>query len=154
MEEFYQSLFSDAELLSKQVAGRLFELSVPDGPVMIYVDEKRAYQTTDTMRAAFLQDEPERLASICDQIDDGDDPCVCVFGDGCVLGTQLVTERMHCGYFLLYLPGYTGQTVQMNLDVFELILAQAQLVCELIDKNNQLHHLQLAHLSKTSKILS
>jgi len=154
MEDIYKSLLSDSELLSRQVVGRLFELSVPEGPVMIYVSEKRQFQTTDMMRAGFLQESPERLEGICNQIDDGDDPCLCVLNEGCVVGTQLATEQAHCGYFLLYLPGYTSQTAQANLDVFELVLAQAQLVCELIDKNNQLHHLQLSHLSRTSKILS
>lgn len=154
MEDIYKSLLSDSELLAKQVSGRLFELSVPEGPVMIYVNEKREFQTTDAMRAGFLHEQPERLAEICDRIDDGDDPCLCALDEGCVVGTQLATERTHCGYFLLFLPGYTSQTVQVNLDVFELVLAQAQLVCELIDKNNQLHHLQLSHLSKTSKLLS
>ena len=154
MEEIYKSLFSGNDLLSEQVARHLFDLSAPDGPVMIYVNPYRRFQTTDSVRTAFLNEDPEQLSSICNQIDDGDDPCICVLGGGCVVGTQLSTERTHCGYFLLYLPGYTSQTIQVNLDIFELVLAQAQLICQLVEKNNQLHHLQLAHLSKVSKVLA
>lgn len=154
MEALYQSLFSGNDLLSEQFVRQMFELSVSDGPVMIVANEKCGYRASEPERAAFLNDESGRLAAICGQIDDGDDPCLCVLDEGCVVGTQLATERAHCGYFLLFLPGYTSQTVQANMDVFELVLAQAQLVCQLLEKNNQLHHLQLAHLSKTSKVLS
>ena len=154
MEEIYKSLFSGKGLLSEQFVRQVFDLSVPEGPVMIYVNQSWNYQTNDPARARFLQDQPEQLPAICKQIDDGDDPCVCVLDSGCVVGTQLVTERDHCGYFLLFLPDYTSQTVQMNMDLFELVLGQAQLVCQLIEKNNQLHHLRLADLSKRSKVLA
>lgn len=154
MEELYKSLFSGPDLLSEQLCRQLFELSTPDGPVMIFADRNRQFQTSDSVRAGFLYDQPEQMTAICNQIDDGDDPCICAIEGGCIVGAQLSTERAHCGYFLLYLPGYAGQTVQANLDIFELVLGQAQLVCRLIEKNNQLHHLRLAHLSKTSRVLA
>jgi len=154
MDALYKSLISGNDLLGQQLAGQLFEMSQPDGPVMIYVSDERRYLSSDTVRAGFLDDEPTRLEAVCGQIDDGDDPCLCMLDQGCIVGTQLSTERAHCGYFLLFLPGYTSQTAQANMDILELVLAQAQLVCELVEKNNQLHHLQLAHLSKTSKVLS
>lgn len=154
MKNVYESLFSDNNLLSEQFMRQMFELSNPDGLVLIYVNEERNYQANHPHQAAFLQDEPERIETICRQIDDGADPCVCAVKGGCVVGTQLATERTHCGYFLVFLPGYTNQTVWSNMDILELLLAQAQLICQLIEKNNQLHHLRLEHLSKTSSILS
>lgn len=154
MEDIYKSLFSSNDLLSEQFVRQMFELSNPDGAVLIYVNENHEYQANNPNRAVFLQEEPQRLSSICNQIDDGDDPCVCVVDGGCVVGTQLSTEKVHCGYFLMFLPGYTSQTIQANMNVVELVLAQGQLVCQLIEKNNELHHLQLEHLSKTSKVLS
>ena len=154
MKDIYKSLFSSNALLSEQFVRQIFELSNPDGAVLIYVSENYDYQTNYPNRAAFLHEEPECLSSICNQIDDGDDPCVCVVDGGCVVGTQLSTEKVNCGYFLMFLSGYTNQTVQANMDVIELVLAQAQLICQFIEKNNALHHLQLEHLSKTSKVLS
>lgn len=154
METIYKSLFSGHTLLSEQFVRHLSELSSPDGPVLLYVNAQRQVQSPEAGRAGFLQSEPERLEAICERIDDGDDPCVCAVDGGCVVGTQLVTERANCGYFLLYLAGYTVQTVQANLDIFELVLDQAQVTCQLFEKNNQLHHLQLTHLSKHSKVLS
>jgi len=154
MKDIYQSLFSSNDLLGEQFVRYMFELCSPDGAALIYVNENYEYQANNPNRAAFLYDEPERVSSICRQIDDGDDPCVCVVEGGCVVGTQLSTEKRHCGYFLMFLSDYTGQTVQANMDIIELVLAQAQLVCQLIEKNNALHHLQLEHLSRTSKVLS
>lgn len=154
MEEIYKSLFSCNNLLAEQFVRQMFELGSPDGAVLIYVDENHKYQSNNASRAAFLYEEPEQLSSICNQIDDGDDPCVYAVDDGCVVGTQLATERGHLGYFLAFLANYTSQTVWANMDIIELMLGQAQLICQFIEKNNQLHHLRLEHLSKSSKVLS
>ena len=154
MEKIYKSLFSGNNLLSEQFVRQMFDLGSSDGAILIYVDENHEYQSNNPSRATFLFGEPERLRALCNQIDDGDDPCVCAVDGGCVVGTQLATERVHCGYFLVFLAGYTSQTVWANMDIIELLLAQAQLICQLIEKNNQLHRLRLAHLSKTSKVLS
>ncbi len=154
MEEIYKSLFSGSDLLSEQFVRQMFELSGPEGTVMIFVDENQHYQANYPSHAPFLHEESDRLLAICNQIDDGDDPCVCVVEGGCVVGTQLTTEKTHCGYFLVFLPGYTSQTVQVNMDIIELLLAQAQLICQLIEKNNQLHHMRLDHMRKTSHVLS
>jgi len=154
MKNVYESLFSGNDLISEQFMRQMFELSGPDGAVMIYVSAQYQYQTNNPHRAAFLQEEPDSIEAICRQIDDGDDPCVCSVKGGCVVGTQLAVEKGHCGYFLLFLSGYTSQTVWANMEIIELLLAQAQLICRLIEKNNQLHHLRLEHLSKTSSVLS
>ena len=154
MKDIYQSLFSSSDLLCEQFVREMFELSSPDGAVLIYVDENHEYQANNPNRVAFLQEEPQCLSSICRQIDDGDDPCVCVVEGGCVVGTQLLTEKANCGYFLMFLSGYTSQTIQANMNVIELVLAQGQLICQLIEKNNALHHLRLEHLSRTSEVLS
>jgi hypothetical protein len=39
------------------------------------------------------------------------------------------------------------------MDLFELLLGQTQLICQLIEKNNQLHHLQLTGMSRNSAVL-
>ena len=154
MEEIYKSLFSSSDMLADQFVSQMFDLAGQDASVLIYTDGKAKITANHPARAAFLHNEPERLTSICRQVDDGDDPCVCAVEGGCVVGTQLATENAHCGYFLLFLPGYTTQTVYSNMDLIELTLAQAQWICQLIEKNNQLHHMQLHHMSKTSRVLS
>ncbi len=154
MEDIYRSLFSSTDLLWEQVVRQMFELSAPEGAVMIFADEKHHYQANYPSRVPFLNEDSGQFSAICRQIDDGDDPCVCVVDGGCVVGTQMLTEKVNCGYFLVFLPGYTSQTVQVNMDIIELLLAQAQLICQLIEKNNQLHHMQLDHMRKTSQVLS
>lgn len=153
MEDLYKSLFSNPQMPIEQFKREVFTLTEPEGPVLIFVDNRYQACANHPGRAAFLHDTPEILKTLCNQIDDGCDPCVFPIQGGCIVGTQLTTEQSHCGYFLVFLPGYTSQTLQSNLDLAELLLAQAQLIFQLIEKNNQLHCLQLSHLSRSSQRL-
>jgi len=153
MEELYKSLLSGADTLTEQLKGHLFGMTELEGPVLILVDERHQWCANHPSRTSFLSESPEILRAICGQIDDGDDPCVYEVDGGCLVGTQLATEKTPCGYFLIFLPGYRSQMVQANMDLFELLLSQTQLICHLIEKNNQLHHLQLTGLSRNSAVL-
>ena len=154
MEDLYRSLVSDTDLISRQFTGAMFELAACEGPVLIYVSADYKVTCSHPTRAGFLHDSPETIKTLCGRIDDGDDPCIADVEDGCVIGTQLHTEEAHLGYFFAFLGGYSSETVQVNMDLAELILAQAQLICGLIEKNNKLHHMQLVGLSKRSTILA
>ncbi len=153
MDELYQSLLSGAETLTAQLKGHLFEMSEPGWPVLIVVDGHRQVHVNHSGRAVFLHDSPDILPEICDRIDDGYDPCVYAVDGGCVIGTQLATENTDCGYFLIFMPGYQQETIQTNMDLFEMILAQTQLICGLIEKNNKFHHASLSHMSQRSSVL-
>ena len=153
MEELYKSLISGTETLMAQLQGHLFGMTEPEGPVLILVDHQRQYRLNHPGRAGFLQDDPDILSSLCEQIDDGYDPCVYAVEGGVVIGTQLATETTDCGYLLIFIPGYLTETVQENMDLFEIILAQTQVICHLLEKNNQFHHAQLSGLSKQSALL-
>jgi hypothetical protein len=154
MEELYKSLLSDCDTLTEQLKGYLFEMTELEGPVLMLVNEDGELYTNHPSRVAFLcQENPNILMAIYSQIDDGDDPCVCPVEGGCVIGTQLATEKSNFGYFLIYLPNYASETVHSNMDVFEILLAQVQLICQLIEKNNELHRRQLASLTRNSAVL-
>ena len=153
MEELYKSLLSDTSMLTEQLKGHLFETTELEGPALILIDNQGRFCANHPSRTAFLSETPNLLTHICGQIDDGNDPCVYEVDNGCLVGTQLMTETAHCGYFLVFLPGYRGETVQANMDLFELLLAQTQIICNLIEKNNQLHHLQLTEMSRNSAVL-
>jgi hypothetical protein len=153
METLYKTLISDTDLVSEQFMGAVFDLVDSDGPVLIYVNPDFRAKANHPTRAAFLHTEPETVRNICVRIDDGVDPCVMQVDGGCVAGTQLLTEQSHLGYFLVFLPGYTPDIVQANLELAELLLAQAQLICSLIEKNNKFHHMHLMNLTKRSAIL-
>lgn len=154
MEEIYKAFLSSSETLSEQFMRELFDLTCPEGPVLVYVDPNNRVTANHPSRIAFLHENPDQITTICRRIDDGDDPCVCKVKDGCVIGTQLETETTHCGYFIVFLPDYTSDFVHTNMDMVELLLSEAQIICRLIDKNNQLHHARLSHLTRTSQILS
>ena len=152
MELLYKDILGSSHLFIDQFRGYLFGLVGPDGPALIVVDPQRHFKTSHPGRVGrLLGDKAQWIEQICDRLDDGEDPLIVPVKGGCVAACQLATERAHCGYLLVYLDGYTPQTAQSNSPLFELIFAQAETVCELIEKNNQLHHLQLVHLSRTSQ---
>jgi len=153
MEELYKSLLCGADMLTEQIKKHLFGMTELEGPVLILVDERGHFCANHPSRVAFLDECPEVLSSICTQIDDGYDPCVYAVEDGCVIGTQLTGEHVDCGRFLIFLPGYRSETVHANMDLFELVLAQVQLICELTEKNNRLHRRQLSEMGRNSDVL-
>ena len=153
MEELYKSLLSGVDTLTEQFKGHLFGMTELEGPVLMLVNDRGELCANHPSRVAFLNEYPQVLSAICNQIDDGYDPCVYAVEGGCIIGTQLATEKTNCGRFLIFLPGYRSETVQANMDFFELLLGQTQLICQLIEKNNQLHHRQLSGLSKSSAVL-
>jgi hypothetical protein len=155
MESIYKDMFGSSHLLAEQIRGHLFNLIGPEGLMLVIIDTDRRLQSSHPGRVGFLLGENERLVEeICNRLDDGEDPLVIKVKGGCVAACQLGTERVHCGYLLVYLEGYAPETVGANMSLVEMILAQAQLVCELVEKNNQLHHLKLLHLSRTSEVLT
>lgn len=154
MEELYKSLLSATDTLTEQLKNHLFDMTELEGPVLILVNSHGEICSSHPSRTAFFNECPKTLSMICCQIDDGYDPCVYEVQGGCVIGTQLATEKTDYGRFMIFLPGYDSQTVQANMDLFELLLAQVQLICQLIEKNNRLHHQQLSGLSRNSAVLS
>lgn len=148
-------MFDSSNLLTEQIRGYLFNLVGTEGPVLVVVDTDRRVQASHPGKVGFLLADNQRLLDeICGRLDDGEDPLVLKVKGGCVAACQLGTERVHCGYFLVLLEGYTPETVGANMRLVEMILSQAQLVCELVEKNNQLHQLRLVHLSRTSEVLT
>ena len=153
MDELYKSLLSGVDTLTEQFKGHLFGMTELEGPVLMLINDQGELCANHPSRVAFLNEHADILSAICGQIDDGYDPCVYEVEGGCVIGTQLTAEKTNCGRFLIFLPEYRSETVQANMDLFELLLAQVQLICQLIEKNNRLHHQQLSGLSQNSSVL-
>ncbi len=153
MEHLYKDILDSPDLLIEQVRGHLFAAVGPDGPPLVVADLDRQWKTSHPGRAGYWLDPNKRLIErVCDRLDDGDDPLIMKVQGGCVAACQLATERVHCGYLLVFLEGYAPETAEANMQLFELIFAQAEAACELIEKNNQLHHLKLVHLSREAKM--
>lgn len=153
MEELYKSLISGSDTLIGQLENHFFGMTESDGPVLIFVNSQRKFSANHPGKTSFLHEKPDILKDICGRIDDGDDPCVYRVEAGCLVGTQLATEYADYGYLLVFMSGYQKDTMQANMDLFELILAQTQLICHLLEKNNRLHHTHLSGMRDSSPLL-
>lgn len=154
MEDLYDSLFSSSHFFIEQLA-RLILPEVPeDGPWLVLVGPQRKIWTDDRSRFQHYFPDSQALFAYCEHIEDGQDPVLGSMDGGCLIGSELYTERFPVGYLFVILPGYTRATAQANLAIMELFFSQMRLLCGLLDKNNQLHQLHLNHLSRTSKVLS
>jgi hypothetical protein len=154
MEDLYDSLFSSSHFFVEQLARLIFPEVPEDGPWLVLVGPERKIWTDDRSRFQRYFPDAQMLLSYCDRLADGQDPVLGSVEGGCLLGSELYTERFSVGYLFVVLPGYTRATAEANLGFMELFFSQMRLLCCLLDKNNQLHQLQLNHLSRTSKILS
>lgn len=144
----YDSLFSSSDMLNEQVAGELGEFMLAEGAFVTILDSEGNYWISGRERFSQFLPEGKQLKQTLAKLDDGFDPVIDqTAGCGFVV-TQLSTERINCGYLFLVLPGYTAETTLANIEVIELLLGQVEVIARLIEKNNQLHHLQLKHLSK------
>jgi len=155
MERLYKDIFDASDLLIEQVRGHLFGLLGSEGPTLAVADVDRRVKTNHPSRIGILMaDDGALLESLCNRLDDGEDPLVVKVKGGCIAACCLTTERAHCGYLMVVLEGYTPETAGANMPLIEMIFAQAQLTCELIEKNNQLHHWRLVQLSQSSEVLT
>lgn len=155
MESLYKDIFDSPDLLLDQVRGHLFSLLGSEGPTLAVVGMDRQLKTNHPGRIGILMaDEGRLVTSLCNRLDDGEDPLVIKVKNGCIAACSLTTEHAQCGYLMIALEGYTPETAGANMPLIEMMLAQAQLTCELVEKNNQLHQSRLVHLSRTSEVLT
>ena len=146
----YESLLSSPMMLNEQIAREVFEV-MPDGELLVVIcDEKGNYWASDQSRFAKVITDQKELERICTTIMDGCDPVIHDLDNCTIVATQLDTERTNCGCLFLILPAYTRQSTLANMEVIELLLSQLNLVARLIDKNNQLHRLQLKYLGDSA----
>ena len=153
MDTIYKEMFDSAHLLCEQIrgiysAGRAGRAGAGRAGYGAAV----ADQPSGTGRILLVT--TSGWSNRCSRLDDGEDPLVIPVNGGCAAACQLATERVHCGYLIVLFEGYDAETLSANMAMVELILAQAQLICELLDKNNQLHHLRLLDLSRSSEVLT
>ena len=148
----YESLLSSPMLLNEQIAMEMFA-AMPDGePLVVICDEKGNYWASDQSRFSKVISDRQELERICTTIMDGCDPVIHEVDDCTIVATQLDTERANRGCLFLILPAYTHQSTLANMEVIELLLSQLNLVARLIEKNNQLHRMQLRYLSDSASI--
>jgi hypothetical protein len=154
MDSIYQAILSSSQTLLGQVGGMLQAEQADFGPFWVLLDEQRTVCGGETQKLAEFVRDFEEFNRYCAQVDDGIEPVIWSVKNAAIAVGQFCTERTHCGYMALVLPGYTADTAQANLGMIEMLLWQLNMLLGAVEKNNQLHHKDLNRLSQQSPVLS
>ncbi|MBM4103835.1 MAG: hypothetical protein FJ263_07265 [Planctomycetes bacterium] len=154
MDSLYQSILSSSQTLLGQIGRAVLAEQADFGPFWVLLDDQRAVCAGDEQRLAEMIDDIASLHPFCSRVDDGFESVMCPAKDGVIAIGHLGTERTHCGYALLALPGYTADTAHANAAMIEMLLGQMNLLADVMEKNNLFHQEHLSRLSKQSPVLA
>lgn len=154
MDSIYQAILSSSQTLLGQVGRMLQDEQADFGPFWVLLDAQRTINAGDTKKLLEFVSDFEGFSRYCAQVDDGNEVVIWPVKNAIIAISQLGTERTHCGYMALVLPGYTADTVQANMGLIEMLLAHLNLLLGSVEKNNLLHHKDLTRRSEQSSVLS
>jgi len=154
MDSIYQALFSSSQVLIEQIGRSAVSEEGGFGPFWVLMDGLKTVQAGDKGKLYEILDDMEQVSRLIAQVDDGFEPAIISVKGAVVAAGQLSTERSHCGYMFLVLPGYCMATAEANADLIELLMSQMNIIAGLIEKNNQLHQGQLTRMAQKSPLLS
>jgi hypothetical protein len=75
------------------------------------------------------------LDSLCQRIDDGDEPTMAYLGEYLVAGSALLTDQEDNGFVVMILPGYSPEKTTASMDFIEVILSQISLLAREVGRN-------------------
>jgi hypothetical protein len=78
---------------------------------------------------------PKLLDSLCQRIDDGDEPTMACVGDYLVAGSGLLIDEDNNGFVIMILPGYNPEKASASMDFIEIILSQILLLAREVGRN-------------------
>jgi hypothetical protein len=145
--DMYDSLVGPSSMLNEQIAHQIFDILPEHGPVMAIIDRQGSCWLSNPEKFSQLNINESVLKELCNKIDDGTEPVVTQVNDCSIIAAQLATDRTNCGYVLITLPQYTPESTMTNIDIIEILLSQAGIIANLIEKNHLLHELQTKHYS-------
>ena len=132
----YDSMFSAGFVLNEQIARQIFKILPQDGPFMILMDRSGNCWPSDSEEFSNLRLTELFLQELCDRIDDGHEPLVTQTDGASLIAAQLVTANTNCGYVIYVMPGENPESALANSALIEILIAQVNLIAELIEKNN------------------
>jgi hypothetical protein len=75
------------------------------------------------------------LNSLCQKIDDGDEPKMAYIGDSLIAASGLSIDKENSGYIIMILPGYTPDKMASCMEFIEVILNQISLLAQQVELN-------------------
>jgi hypothetical protein len=145
-------LFSPNCALDEQIAKEIFDILPERGPIVVIMDRDGHRWVSDPEKFSKLSVQDSFWGKFCAKVDDGIRPVITQAGDCGIVAAELATEQTKCGYVIIILPGYSPESMLMNVDLIETLLGQTSLIAKLIEKNNLLCELQRKqHSSYTQK---
>ncbi len=139
------SILHPSSFLSEQAARHIFEIMPESGAVMVILDKEGNCWPSDSEKFSGLLLDQSILRQICQKIDDGQEPVISQHQDCSIVGAQLATSKINCGYVIIALPQYSPESALINLEIIEILLNQVNLIAKLLEKNNMLYELLLRH---------
>ena len=154
MDSIYQAILGSSQTLLGQV-GRMLQAEQADfGPFWVLLDEQRTVCGGEIEKLSEFVRDYNGFSRYCSQVDDGIEPVIWPVKNAVIAIGQFCTERTHCGYMALVLPGYTADTAQANMGLIEMLLAHLNLLVGAIEKNNLFHQKDLSRSAARSSVLS
>lgn len=131
-----KSLYCPDFILTDQITRRIFEVLPESGPLMVIMNTQGKSHVSNPEDFFKLNISESFLQDICIRIDDGAEPIITNINDCSIVAGQLATEQSNFGYVFIVLPQYNPESILGNFDLIEMLLNQANLIAELVEKNN------------------
>lgn len=154
MTGIFDSLFASNGMLTEQIAREVFSIVTDRGLFLVIADNDYNYWCNDEDQFRHFFADGGQIQRLCEPVNDVCGPVISQVCDHGMVVTQLTAGKKNCGYLIAVLTDCTPESTLAIIDIVEMVLNLVNLIANLIDKNNQLHHLQLKQLSSPDDILT
>jgi len=145
--DMYESLFSAESVLNEQIARHVFESIGQEGPLMIIVDRDGHTWPSNSEHFSEFHLSVDLLSSFCSRIDDGGDPIDIAIDGNRVVGCQLSTESVNCGYLFMIIDKQMSKQDNLLVSLMEMLFNMTRLVANLIERNNRMYEQQIRQIN-------
>ena len=145
--DMYESLFSAESVLNEQIARHVFESFGHEGPLMVIVGRDGHSWPSNSERFSEFHMSMDMLASFCSRIDDGGDPLDIVVDGNRIVGCQLSSESVNCGYIFMIIDKQMSEQDNLLVSIMEMVFNMTGLVAKLIERNNRMYEQQARQMS-------
>lgn len=143
----YELEYTSPGMLNQQIASMVFSCLPEDGPLAVIVDSEGHLLPSDAVKYSEIFSKSHCLDTIVARIADGADPVISEVDGTTVIGYELATNNVHCGYIVFALTGYTQESAVKNIDLISTIHSMVSLIGGLIEKANRMQAVQMKDMN-------